>query len=1030
MKDAAFSDSKDGWGKRKATGTDIANAYRMFLGREAESVAVIEDRVGQFLQDVAAGFLLSQELLDKLGVTPDGVLEGTDPALLQIPDANLLAWADDHFAADFGTVSRNDGRDHRLRLISALLSSAEIRSAEDRSADPAALGGAIARTLAAADVIRDNPLFDKDIYIRQLDDGASVADPALHYVLWGEQSLLFPSATLVAKTYAQLYPDIEASAANRLLHFAQHGSGEGRPDRASIGRSDLPTERIDPAKPTVLLIFHEGTHTGAPILGWNLARELKARCNVVAVMRGGGTMDAAITDATAATVGPLNEAAFNPMHLTQLARRLVWTYQPLYAIANSVESGGIAMALRDAGVPIVALVHEFSTGRPASFYAQFYKRCSALVFPSEIVRKSSIRVWPNTAIQRSYIYPQGPSDVPPFGGSAAADVAVPLERFIEDTGNRSLADVLAEPRDANTPFTVVGLGTVEARKGLDLFVAAGTALRARHPDLRFRMIWIGSWKHALSTEFASFLEEQVERSGLGASLHFYPATERLEEVYALADALFLSSRLDPLPNVSIDAALRGIPIVCFRDASGIAEILLQDPETAGLVAPHLDSGGAAAILAEMALDPARQRVLSAAVRRVGRATFDMAEYARKIEALGEAAVSRDAALDSDEQVIAASGLFDPLLCFGSADAVAALPPGISPERGYLLQTRHLDFTRSFVPGCGIRRPTPGFHPFLYAASSSSFVADGARDALAHFIESGSPAGPWLHPVIRLPEATAGRPPRATGLPLIVERAKSTFDRLVGRIRRPAAGAPRIALHGHFHYTDDIGALLAALAVNGSAVDLYLTATNTAGAKALARATRRYRGGSVVIETGNNIGRDIGPFLRVLKQHLAGRYDIIGHVHGKKSFAVDTGDGGVGERWRRFLWEHLIGPTYPALDIVADAMAADPGLGIVFPENDFLMAWEKNRQSADMLARRIGLPLPLPEHFEFPVGTMFWARPPALQPLIDADLQEADMPPEPVPVDGTILHALERLFPIVAEAAGYRYATTYIQNIRR
>ena len=64
---------------------------------------------------------------------------------------------------------------------------------------------------------------------------------------------------------------------------------------------------------------------------------------------------------------------------------------------------------------------------------------------------------------------------------------------------------------------------------------------------------------------------------------------------------------------------------------------------------------------------------------------------------------------------------------------------------------------------------------------------------------------------------------------------------------------------------------------------------------------------------------------------------------------------------------------------------------------------------------------LPDHFNFPIGTMFWARTKALAPLIELNLRYEDFPEEPLPIDGTMLHALERLLPLITEKAGFSYA---------
>jgi lipopolysaccharide biosynthesis protein len=69
-------------------------------------------------------------------------------------------------------------------------------------------------------------------------------------------------------------------------------------------------------------------------------------------------------------------------------------------------------------------------------------------------------------------------------------------------------------------------------------------------------------------------------------------------------------------------------------------------------------------------------------------------------------------------------------------------------------------------------------------------------------------------------------------------------------------------------------------------------------------------------------------------------------------------------------------------------------------------------------------------FNFPLGTMFWARTAALKPLLELGLLWDDYPAEPVPGDGSLLHALERLLPFVVEKAGFRSLVTHVPGITR
>ena len=62
--------------------------------------------------------------------------------------------------------------------------------------------------------------------------------------------------------------------------------------------------------------------------------------------------------------------------------------------------------------------------------------------------------------------------------------------------------------------------------------------------------------------------------------------------------------------------------------------------------------------------------------------------------------------------------------------------------------------------------------------------------------------------------------------------------------------------------------------------------------------------------------------------------------------------------------------------------------------------------------------------------MFWVRKGALTKLYELDLDWEDYPQEPLEYDGTILHAIERLLPIIAEESGYEYRMTYIPELNR
>lgn len=118
------------------------------------------------------------------------------------------------------------------------------------------------------------------------------------------------------------------------------------------------------------------------------------------------------------------------------------------------------------------------------------------------------------------------------------------------------------------------------------------------------------------------------------------------------------------------------------------------------------------------------------------------------------------------------------------------------------------------------------------------------------------------------------------------------------------------------------------------------------------------------------------------------------------------------------------------DIILSSMEVDSGLGLVFPDDPNMVGWSKNKPFADALTGRLGITTPLQDHLFFPVGTMFWARADALVPLFDAGFDWEDYPVEPLPYDGTMLHALERLLPAVVQREGMRCAVTRVPGVVR
>jgi glycosyltransferase involved in cell wall biosynthesis len=836
-----------------------------------------------------------------------------------------------------------------------------------------------------ASAVRTSGLFDERPYAVRAgltDD----LDPALHYVVIGERIGLAPSDRFDPEYYGRRYPDLLRARDCLLVHYAAYGAHEGRRPVSIAAEMKLDTGPIDPQRETVLVVTHEATRTGAPILAYNIAKRLHEKYNVVSLLLESGPILSAFESVSSAIVGPLRQQDGTPLEAEYLVRRLNQTFRISYVIANSIDSRIVMQPFVCACVPVVALVHEFASYlRTKGEMGRELEWATDTVFSAERVAASARADYPNLDNGRIHILPQGSPELPP----------APERKDIEQ--ERSSLRSAMRPAGCENAFVVLGCGTIYPRKGVDLFVSCAAAVAAQSPNRPIRFVWIGQrLPDDLDKGYYPKLLRQVERAGLGDTVTIVHEVADLEPAYEAADAFFLSSRLDPLPNVAIDTALHGLPIVCFQDCSGIADILLTDTAARKGVVPSLDVDAAAAAILRLAADDGMRQEVGAACGTLAKRTFDMGRYIAQLDDIGRNAARIMQQRREDFTTIDQDESFDTV---GYLDPDSELPTREAAIRLFLAKAAVLGATEQPTKNFYYRRPCPGFHPQIYIHENKGRYDASIVNPLAHYIRSGKPAGPWSHEVI-----TPGTPDR------------KTLD----------GAAPRTAIHVHFHYPELCGELLGLIALNRARADLLLTTNTPEKAKLLEEATADYDRGSVVIRLVPNRGRDVGPFLTAFGEHILENYDLVGHLHSKRS--VFLSDRLIGERWRGFIWQNLVGGQHPMMDVVIARMMQDPMLGLVFPEDPHLSDWDHNLPIAEQLARRMGIRLPLQPFFDFPVGTMFWARTAALAPLFGLGLAWDDYPQEPVPIDGTILHALERLLPFVARHTGYGYATTHVPGV--
>lgn len=234
--------------------------------------------------------------------------------------------------------------------------------------------------------------------------------------------------------------------------------------------------------------------------------------------------------------------------------------------------------------------------------------------------------------------------------------------------------------------------------------------------------------------------------------------------------------------------------------------------------------------------------------------------------------------------------------------------------------------------------------------------------------------------------------------------------------------PKIALCIHAYYDELIDELLDFSTHIPLPFDLIVTTNTAAKKKRIEASAKRHKSGQVIVRLWTERGRDMSA-LAVACADLFGddRYDLVCRVHTKKAPQVAAARGNF---FKRFVLENVLN-SRGYVEHILDLFRTERQLGVVMPPMMHISvptlghAWFTNKEKAAALAARLKLKVPLDDNPPIAVyGGMFWFRPKALRKLFTAGLKYEDFEPEPLPIDGALPHALERIIVYVAQDAGY------------
>lgn len=173
----------------------------------------------------------------------------------------------------------------------------------------------------------------------------------------------------------------------------------------------------------------------------------------------------------------------------------------------------------------------------------------------------------------------------------------------------------------------------------------------------------------------------------------------------------------------------------------------------------------------------------------------------------------------------------------------------------------------------------------------------------------------------------------------------------------------------------------------------------------------------------NLGRDVLPFIKTLPQLKQDNIEYIIKVHTKRSLHRHDGD-----EWRQYLYSQILSQS--GFNHAMHKLTQKSNLSMISPRNHLLKLSDylgSNKKMIADLCKKSGINFNNTKDYKFIAGTMFYAKMHLFENIIDLNLNDNDFENEQGQIDGTLAHALERYFGVLAKELGCEIEETSYLN---
>lgn len=264
-----------------------------------------------------------------------------------------------------------------------------------------------------------------------------------------------------------------------------------------------------------------------------------------------------------------------------------------------------------------------------------------------------------------------------------------------------------------------------------------------------------------------------------------------------------------------------------------------------------------------------------------------------------------------------------------------------------------------------------------------------------------------------------------------------------RLYNNAVIGAKIAVVAHLYYLEKFYDYWDYLKNICDEIDIYLISSNLDLLKKAEEQKKLLNKSNIYFIKKENRGRDISALLVSFGKKIY-EYEYMCFIHDKRVKSERLKQDIL--FWNENLWGNMIGSDEHIKNILF-IFENNPNIGLLVPPKpggknikfDFQGSWCSNYNNTVQLAEQLGLDCQIDcEISPVALGSVFWCRTRAMYKLFEKEWTYEDFMPEPLPDDGTISHAIERIFPFVAQDAGFDtgivmneyYAVKYQHNLIR